>query len=58
MFTFSEKWKIVRIFQLWCDKKDIPKTPYNFLQFLTAKEFLNLTKIREYLDIFKMEELL
>lgn len=58
MFTFNEKWKIVRIFQLWCDKKELPKTPYNFIQFLIVKGFLNSTKVKEYLDIFNMEELL
>ena len=55
--TFTEKWKIVQIFFLWASRKDIPKTPYNFVQFLVAKDFLNVQKVRAYLEIFKMEDL-
>lgn len=56
--SFTEKWKLVRIFQLWCDHKNIPKTPYNFIQFLLVNDFIDAHKIREYLKIFKTEDLL
>ena len=56
--TFTEKWKLVRIFQLWCGYKNIPKTPYNFIQFLAVKEFIDVNKIRVYLEFVKTEDLL
>lgn len=56
--TFTEKWKLVRMFQLWCDHKNIPKTPYNFIQFFVINEFIDMHKMRQFLKLFDMEDLL
>ena len=50
--------EIVRIFLLWCDKKNCQKTLNSFIKFLHEKGLLNSTKVREVLEIFNMEELL
>lgn len=58
MKDFESKWKLVRLFQSWCDHHDYITGPLRFLDFLLYMSLIKQEDIDNATKEFSVEDLL